>query len=107
MLTQYISDSTALKMTHLDSAHAMMDDADSKYEVFGVIENNNDSIPDLMSTESDTVTSKSVAISNLDMAHTACHKHLWKSCLALVGPNIILTLDYNRSLGYVIWHRGG
>ena len=49
-------------MTHLDSAHAMMDDADSKYEVFGVIENNDDSIPDPMSTESDTVTSKNVAI---------------------------------------------
>ena len=39
-----------------------------------------------------TVTPKSIAMSNV--VHCAHHKHPWKSCLALVGPNIVLTLGY-------------
>ena len=33
-------------------------------------------------------------MSNLDMVHAAHHKHPWESCLALVGPNIAVTLGY-------------
>ena len=40
------------------------------------------------------MTPKNIAISNLDVTHVACHKHPWESCLALVGPNIVLTLGY-------------
>ena len=45
------------------------------------------------------VTSKSVAMSNLDMVCAACHKHRWESCLALVGPDIVLTLGYESVPG--------
>ena len=35
------------------------------------------------------MTPKSIAMSNLEVVHTACQKHPWESCLALVGSNIV------------------
>ena len=41
-----------------------------------------------------TVTPKSVAMSNIDVVLAVHHRHPWESCLALVRPNIVLTLSY-------------
>ena len=46
-----------------------------------------------------TVTSKTVAMSNLDMVHKAHHKHPWELHFALVGTNKVQTLGYILILG--------
>ena len=47
----------------------------------------------------DTVTFKTVAISNLDVVHKAHHKYLWKFHFALVETNKVQTLGYELVLG--------
>ena len=46
-----------------------------------------------------TVTSKTIAMSNLDVVCKAHHKHLWESHFALVGTNKVQTLGYKLILG--------
>ena len=46
-----------------------------------------------------TVSSKTVAMSNLDVVHKAHHKHLWEFHFALVGTNKVQTLCYKLILG--------
>ena len=46
-----------------------------------------------------TVTSKTVAMFNLDMVHEAHHRHPWEFHFALVGTNKVQTLGYKLILG--------
>ena len=46
-----------------------------------------------------TVTSKTVAIPNLDVVHEVHHKHLWELYLALVRANKLQTLATNWPFG--------